>query len=90
MTTLAVISAQINFVIKYQQNEELLLPSIIAILLLICLGSFFLFFKAANEKFKTFIFSDYELSVAINTWHQVHWARTIVALIAFGLCICSL
>jgi hypothetical protein len=85
ITVLAVTFAQINTVIKYNQNEPLLIPMATSVLMLLCLASFYLFFKEANEKFKTVIYSKDELLNAIKVWHQVHWARTFISLIAFGL-----
>lgn len=90
ITIFAVTFAQINFAIKLIQNKETVVPAIIAALMIICLASFYLFFKSANEKFKTTIFSDDEFKHAIGVWHRVHWARTIISLIAFGLCILNL
>ena len=90
ITVFAVRSAQINFVLKYSQGEDLLYPAIIAFLMLSCLASFYLFFKAANEKFKTIVYSDEELAVAIKTWHQIHWVRTIIALFAFAFSVFAL
>jgi hypothetical protein len=83
VTTLAVVFAQLNLVVKFINKQEFLYPAITALLMLLCLTTFFTFFKEANKKFQTTVFSDEAFIKAINTWHQVHWGRTVLALIAF-------
>lgn len=85
LTTFAVVSAQINLFTKMYNGESFLCPAIVAVIMLLCLAIFFVFFKGANEKFQHTVFTDEELIKAIHIWHQVHWARTVLVLIGFGL-----
>jgi hypothetical protein len=56
-----------------------------ALLGLVVLLSFPLFFRNANAEFAKRLVSDDELPQALQRWASVHAARTVVALIAFLL-----
>jgi len=90
ITISAALLPQIVLVSAYFTGESKALPLLVAFLMLICLFTFPLYFKAANEKFATRGLQDSQLKGEIERWHKVHWFRTIICLLAFFIAVFSL
>lgn len=60
-------------------------PLILSSLLTLCvLSSFPLYFRAANESFAKGTLETAEVSAELDRWGRWHWARTALAVAAFG------
>jgi len=89
ITVLAVLFPQIVFVTACFTNVNKTLPLLVAFLMLICLATFYLYFKTANQKFATRGLQDSELKDELDRWYKIHWFRTIISLLAFFIAVFS-
>ena len=79
-TILPVLAAATPIALGVPSHWVSLIP---AALVLIMLFIYFLYFKGANESFKTGLVGVENLSAELNRWAQWHWTRVVLGLIAF-------
>lgn len=53
-----------------------------AVLSIVFILFFYLYFKGTNELFYLSALSEVELSNVLSTWNQVHWSRVVVEVLA--------
>ena len=68
----------------WDSGEILTYPNLSSLLVLLILGIYFLYFKAANESFATGSVGVDGLASELRSWSTWHWIRTVMAMVAFG------
>jgi len=86
-TVVPVLAAVVPIVSGVRTHWISLIP---ASLVLIMLVIYFLYFKGANESFKTGSVGAENLSMELKRWAQWHWLRVVLGLIAFCISLIAL
>jgi hypothetical protein len=84
LTTLAVVLAVVVALIEGPRNVPWLIS---AALCLTTLVIFFVYFRAANNRFANHDVAAEKLSGELQNWANWHWVRTILAIVALGFSI---
>lgn len=84
LTVLTIIFAAGVGIIHQHNNTPWLIAGIMC---LIALGIFFIYFRAANNRFATHDMPDAALAGELEKWSIWHWARTLLIITAFGISI---
>ena len=79
-TVLPVLAAAVPIVWGVTGHRLSLIPAILVLIMLII---YFLYFRGANESFKTGSVGVENLSAELKKWAQWHWLRVVLGLIAF-------
>ena len=88
LTVIATLYPLINFWIHFG-NKGWWVAGIVALLMQSILMIFFIYFKKANESFKTGKVGAENLPDELKDWERWHWIRTFIAVAAFVLSILS-
>ena len=81
LTSLAVVLTVVVAVLAGTDNIPWLIS---AGLCLAALAIFFIYFRAANNRFANHDLEDAELSGELQSWSNWHWVRTILIIVALG------
>ena len=79
-TVIPVVSAIVSVIFQEDTDWLSIIPAVIVLLMLIL---YFLYFKGANNKFATSSMSSDDLSAELTKWAQWHWLRVMIGIVAF-------
>ena len=69
----------------YMTKAAGLRPALVATgLALLVIGSFYAYFKGANQQFYDMVYSPDQLKVALETWAYWHWARVLLEVLSLA------
>ena len=84
LTVLTVSFAVVAAMLNRQNNIPWLTAGSLS---LFALAIFFIYFRAANNRFATHDMSDSALKDELTKWSKWHWIRTVLVITAFGVSI---